>query len=171
MNKHIKKLILMIFSISLLLTLQNTSYAQTTQLIPAKVVKIIKGDTIIVTITERPEEVSLIGLDVPLPKYTDIKHFYGIEAYDYLNNFLINKVVFLEFDKEKIDQQGRLLAYVWLEEPVNTTEREIRSKMLNAKLLLEGYSPVIVTKPNTKYTNNFFYYQKEAQDNKLRYWI
>lgn len=169
MNKHIKKLKILLAAL-FFVVLSTTAYAQTMQLIPAQVVKIIKGDTIIVTITGRQEEVRLIGIDIPTPKYLGKNHYHGIEAYDYLDSFLINETVFLEFDVEKVDRQGRLQAYVWLKKPINDSEREKRTKMLNAKLLLSGYGPMLLHQPNTKYLSNFRHYQDEAKNGKLRYW-
>ena len=169
MSKHIKKLRIFFASICFVI-LSVTTYAQEIPMIPAQVVKIIKGDTIVVTITGREEQVRLIGIDIPPPKYLGKTHFHGIEAYDYLNSFLVNETVFLEFDVEKVDRQGRLLAYVWLDEPINSSEREKRTKMLNAKLLLDGYGPVLIHQPNTKYLTSFQHYQNEAKENKLRYW-
>lgn len=169
MNKHIK--FLTIFLASIFLVIFSTKvYAQAVQLIPAQVVKIIKGDTIMVTITGRQEEVRLLGIDIPQPKYLGKTHFHGIEAYDYLNSFLDNRTVFLEFDVEKIDRQGRLLAYVWLEQPITDSEREKRTKMLNAQLFLKGYGPLLLHQPNTKYLTSFQHYQNEAKENKLCYW-
>ncbi len=43
---------------------------------------------------------------------------------------------------------GRLLAYAWLSPPENDGEAEVRAKMFNAELLLEGYAQVMTVPPN-----------------------
>lgn len=70
----------------------------------------------------------------------------------------------MEFDVQEKDRYGRLLAYVWLEKPSQITDEEIRTKMFNAILLLEGYAQVMTVQPNVKYVDYFLQYQREAME-------
>jgi len=59
----------------------------------------------------------------------------------------------LEFDVERIDPYGRLLACVWL--PDGT--------MFNEVLVREGYAQVATFPPNVKYTDRFLAAQRQAR--------
>ncbi|MFN4319766.1 MAG: thermonuclease family protein [Aquificaceae bacterium] len=69
-------------------------------------------------------------------------------------------VVYLEFDVQKIDKYGRLLAYAWLPD----------GRMLNEILLKEGYAYVYTVPPNVKYKDTFIAAQKYARENKKGLW-
>jgi hypothetical protein len=84
--------------------------------------------------------------------------------------WLTGKDIFLEFDVQKYDNYGRLLAYVWLSSPKEISEQEIKSKMFNAILLLEGYAQVMTVPPNVKYVDYFLKFQKEARENNKGLW-
>jgi micrococcal nuclease len=77
---------------------------------------VIDGDTIEVRINNRTEKVRFIGVDTPETVHpTKGEEPYGREASDYTKSQLNDQSVGLEFDVEKRDRYGRLLAYVWLE--------------------------------------------------------
>lgn len=61
--------------------------------------------------------------------------------------------MWFELDAQERDQYGRLLAYVWLAPPRDTSEAEVRAKMFNAPLLIEGYAQVLTVPPNVKYAD------------------
>ena len=62
---------------------------------------------------------------------------------------MTNQDVFLEYDKEKEDRYGRVLAYVWLD----------KKTMFNEQLVKEGLAREKYFAPNGKYKNVF----KEAE--------
>jgi len=66
---------------------------------------------------------------------------------------LAGERVALEFDVERIDPYGRVLAYVWLPD----------GSMFNDTLVSEGYAQVATFPPNVKYTERFLASQKEAR--------
>ena len=78
--------------------------------------------------------------------------------------------MWLETDAELRDRYGRLLAYVWLEEPVTGDEAEVREKMLNARLVLDGYASAYTYPPNVKYTSILKDLQSEARENTRGLW-
>ena len=61
--------------------------------------------------------VRLIGIDAPESANEDEEKNTeeGITATEYTRSILLNKDVFLEYDKELIDKYGRTLAYIWVD--------------------------------------------------------
>lgn len=141
------------------------------KLIPAQVVSVIDGDTIEVKIDGKTEKVRLIGVDTPETKHPSKPvQSYGLEASKYTTSQLNGKKVFLEKDVEERDKYGRLLAYVWLLQPVTDDEKEVREKQFNAKLLLDGYGQLMTVPPNVKYVDYFTAFQTEARDANKGLW-
>lgn len=126
----------------------------------AKVVRVVDGDTIEVNIANKNYKVRLIGVNTP--ESTTKTEPYGKEASNYTMKMLTGKVVYLESDAGNTDKYGRLLRYVWLQIPKNNSEQEIRNKMFNANLVINGYAQVMTIPPNVKYSNYFVIFQKEA---------
>jgi micrococcal nuclease len=63
-----------------------------------------------------------------------------------------------------------MLAYLWLEIPEGFSDQEIRAKMFNARLLLEGYAVQVIFEPNVKYVDYFSAYETEAQNEGRGLW-
>lgn len=117
------------------------------------------------------EKVRLIGVNTPETKHpTKGVEYYGKEASNYTKSKLLNKTVYLEKDVSEKDKYDRLLRYLWLEEPTEINEKEIREKMFNAKLLLEGYAQVSTFPPDVKYQDIFLELQKEARESNNGLW-
>lgn len=165
------------FSIFLLITVLGlisystflTGKAPEKGFIPAAVVEVIDGDTIHVRLPDgREEKVRFIGVNSPesLGKVEP----YGKEAAAYTKKRLGGRTVYLELDVGERDKYGRLLAYVWLERPQDSSESEVRSKMFNAELLLNGYAQVMTVPPNVKYAELFSTLQKEAREERKGLW-
>lgn len=149
-------------------TLENVK-AEETKLIKAKVTKAVDGDTVHVRLKSGKEEkVRFIGVDTP--ESTMQVEPYGKEAAAYTKSKLLNKDVWLELDVQERDKYGRLLAYVWLSPPTKESAEEIRTKMFNAVLLLEGYAQVMTVPPNVKYAEYFRKYQQEAIEKNAGLW-
>jgi micrococcal nuclease len=107
------------------------------------------------------EKVRLIGINTP---ESIIRHGpYGEEAAAFTKSRLTGKTVYLERDVSERDKYGRLLRYVWLEPPSDLSEQEIRGKMFNAILVLEGYAQVATYPPDVKYVQFFVKFQQEAR--------
>lgn len=138
-------------------------------LIKARVTKAVDGDTVYVKLENGKEEkVRFIGVDTP--ESTTQVEPYGKEAAAYTKSKLLNKDVWLELDVQERDKYGRLLAYVWLSPPTKESDKEIRAKMFNAVLLLEGYAQVMTVPPNVKYAEYFRKYQQEAREENAGLW-
>jgi micrococcal nuclease len=138
-------------------------------LLAATVTYVVDGDTVHVVLADgREEKVRFIGVDTP--ESTKEVEPYGMEAAAYTKSRLDGRRVWLEKDVAERDKYGRLLAYVWLSPPENDGEAEVRAKMFNAELLLEGYAQVMTVPPNVKYADLFAELQREAREAQKGLW-
>lgn len=89
--------------------------------------RVVDGDTFIIRSATK-DRVRLIGVDTPETVKPDhpVEPF-GPEASAMTKQWIEGRSVVLEFDREKRDKYGRLLAYVWVD-----------GKMLNEELLRQG---------------------------------
>lgn len=122
------------------------------------VVAVHDGDTVSVIIDKKKEKVRLIGIDAP----EIAQKPWGEKAGAYLETLLSSsgRKVTLEFDIDKRDKYGRILAYLW------TTNGE----MINLLMLKSGYAMLFTFPPNVKYVNELRAAQREARDRKLGIW-
>lgn len=123
--------------------------------------RVVDGDTLIVMYEGVRERVRMIGVDTPESVHSDqtknTKE--GKTASDYTGQLLSGKTVELEFDTEKRDRYGRLLAYVYVD-----------GKMINRELLKSGMARIMTVPPNVKYAEDFKQLQKEAARSKKGFW-
>ena len=139
----------------------------------AKVVRVIDGDTIEVAYVAGAKlpatRVRLIGVDTP--ESTTRVEPYGKEAAAYTEKQLEGKTVWLEKDVSETDRYGRALRYVWLTKPpADPTEKDIRTHLFNAILVLNGYAQVATYPPDVKYVEHFTKFQREARDANKGLW-
>jgi micrococcal nuclease len=122
-----------------------------------RVRKVIDGDTILLN---NGEKVRLIGVDTPETKHPQksVQRF-GKEAYLFTKRMAEGKEVRLEFDWQKRDKYGRLLAYVYL----------LDGTFLNAEIIKQGYGFAYTRFP-FKYLEEFRKYEREARENKMGLW-
>lgn len=134
--------------------------------------RVIDGDTLLL---ENGERVRLIGIDTPEMHESaklsrdarksgkDIKAIQelGKLAYEFTKKLVENKRVRLEFDVQRYDKYGRLLAYVFLKED-NT--------FVNAKIIEEGYASLLTIPPNLKYVELFRQLYRKAFEEKRGLW-
>lgn len=148
---------------------QNVQKSTEVELTPTKIVKCVDGDTIYVCTDDNTLlKVRLIGVDTPESVHPDESRntIWGTYASDYTKTLLGSyELVYLEFDKEREDQYGRTLAYVWLNEDTSNIQN-----MLNAKLLSDGYAMDKVFQPNSKYADTFSTLRQEAENSGLGLW-
>ncbi len=134
---------------------------RTIGLVSGQVVRVVDGDTAHIVIDGVREKVRFIGIDTP--ESTREVEPYGKAASNHTKDLIDGRTVWLETDAELRDRYGRLLAYVWLEEPTDRSDAQVRSKMLNARLLLDGYAQIYTFPPNVRYAESFVAYQQEAR--------
>jgi len=137
----------------LILTLHlSVSHAET-----FKVKRVIDGDTLLLTNGER---VRLIGVDTPETKHPQKPvQYFGKEAYLFTKRMVEGKEVRLEYDWQRKDRYGRLLAYVYL----------MDGTFLNAEIIKQGYG-FAYTKYPFKYLEEFRKYEREARESKRGLW-
>lgn len=94
------------------------------------VTRIADGDTIHVLLNGRRERLRLIGLDAPEIAHPDIAaECYGTASARFTRRSLEGRSVRLEFDVERRDRFGRLLAYVFH-----------RGELFNQTLVADGFA-------------------------------
>lgn len=146
-----KRLLFVTFSIFFILTFRPLYGKEYT------VTKVIDGDTIQL---ETGEIVRYIGIDAPeLYVKNGGAEFYAKEAAKYNRKLVFLKKVRLEFDVEKKDAHGRLLAYVF-----------VKNTFVNAELVRLGYARALIKPPNIKYKDMFLAYQQKAMDEERGLW-
>ena len=139
-----------------LLLLSSLTFAQDSYLCT----RVVDGDTIIIEMNGKQERVRLIGVDTPETKHPKkpVERF-GKEASDFTTRMVEGKKVTLEYDQEKRDKYGRLLAYVYLEDGTS----------LNAEIIKQGYGFAYTRFP-FKYLEAFRQYEDDARSNGKGLW-
>jgi len=124
--------------------------------------KFVDGDTFWVDDgSDKGIKIRLIGVNTPETVHPKKPvEYYGIEASNYIKDLLKDQKVRLEYDVEKEDRYGRILAYVYLED----------GTFVNAELVKQGYAMVMTVPPNVKYADLFVKLQKEARENNRGLW-
>lgn len=100
--------------------------------------RVVDGDTLILLIEDPPgsaprrERLRLLGIDTPetVKEGTPVEPW-GPEASEFTKQFVSGGKVRLEFDKRRVDQYDRYLAYVY-----------VGDRMLNEALVAEGLARV-----------------------------
>jgi micrococcal nuclease len=105
--------------------------------------------------------VRYIGINAPEIAHDNHKaEIFGYEAKKYNQSLVRSKKVRLEFDKEKYDRYGRLLAYIFLSD----------GTFINKKMIEKGYAYVMPRSPNTKYDRMLLKTQRDAMSAKQGMW-
>jgi len=116
------------------------------------------GDTILM---ERGERIRYLGIDAPEMDHQSGKHEFLAQAAREFNLDLVGKAkIRLEYDLEKKDVHGRVLAYVFLE----------NGKMVNELLLRQGLAHVLFGAGRLKYRDLFLDSQRKAMKERLGIW-
>ena len=103
--------------------------------VPLRVVRAIDGDTLLL---EGGFRVRLLGVNTPETKHPGRPtEPYGPEAHTYTRSLVDRRMVTLEYDRERLDNYRRVLAYVYLDD----------GSLLNLRLIESGHSPAIVSFP------------------------
>lgn len=128
---------------------RTTSYSQG---LSAVVERVIDGDTVVLATQER---IRYIGVDTPEMHHPKKPvEAYAREAKEFNRRLVEGKAIRLEFDVERHDKYGRLLAYVYLED----------GTFVNAELIRQGYAQILTIPPNVKYADLFLKHQREARE-------
>ncbi len=141
-------------------------HAVPTALEEASVLEIVDGDTLRVEIAGKAQTVRLIGINTPEASSADEKKNTpeGRRAADRLAAIVgIGSTVYLQKDTSNVDKDGNLLRFVWSAKPNSFTDvSEIKAKMLNGRMLTDGYAMAHKFKPDDAYFNIFRALQLDA---------
>lgn len=155
----------------IILSLACTSCAKT-DYAGILVTKVFDGDTLRLA---NGEKVRLLCIDTP-EMYESDKLFRdaqrtgedietimarGRESYKFTKKLVEGRRVMLEFDVEKRDKYGRLLAHVFIADT---------QLFLNAEIIKQGYAEPMIIAPNLKYGDYFQGLYQEARENKRGLW-
>ena len=123
-----------------------------------RVVAVHDGDTVSVMIGKRREKVRLIGIDAPEMGQRP----WGAKAKKHLGGLLSRNgwMVSMEFDIEKRDKHGRLLAYLWIKD----------GTLLNLEMVQDGYAVLFTFPPNVKHADLLRNGQRLAREKGLGIW-
>ena len=125
-----------------------------------KITRVVDGDTIEISPSVDGEDtVRLIGIDAPEEASASCgAQPIARDAADQIETWKGSRVK-LEFDEDRTDGYGRLLAYVTAHALVDT--------MLNEDMVLGGLTQVYIVPPNTKYEDRLRKAQQEAKKGPL----
>ncbi|MDT2048031.1 thermonuclease family protein [Priestia flexa] len=130
------------------------------------VARVVDGDTLELN---DGRKVRLIGVNTP--ESTTRTEEYGKEASKYTTEQLEGKKVWIQKDISETDRYSRYLRIVWTQVPKNDmAEEEIRNKMFNAQLVLNGYAEPSTYPPDVKYSQYFKDFAMEARDENKGLW-
>lgn len=126
--------------------------------IAGRVVRVHDGDTVSVVMVRKSEKIRLLGIDAPELGQRP----WGKRAKDHLKEIIEKSggIVVVEFDIERRDRYGRLLAYLW------TRDRHL----INYEMVRDGYAMLYTFPPNVKYTDMLKRGQRIARENKAGIW-
>lgn len=126
-------------------------------------VRVVDGDTLVVSIHGEEKKVRLIGVNTPESvapdSYRTKNSKEGVAASEYVKDLLKNTTtLYLQKDTSDTDRYDRLLRYVWLEVPEDAFNvNEVATKMLNGLLLMDNVAEVATYEPDTMYQETFQY--------------
>lgn len=104
-----------------------------------EVLRVVDGDTIEVDLEGSEEDVRYIGIDTPETVKPDSPvECFGPQASERNHELVEDRTVRLEFDRERRDVYGRLLAYVF-----------VGDQFVNAELIEGGFARTLEIEPNT----------------------
>lgn len=143
-----KKLLVLLYLLFLL------SCSSTLASDEAIIKRVVDGDTVVVVYQGREEKIRMIGVDTPetVDPRKPVEYF-GREASAFTKKLLPPGIrVRLEFDWEKRDKYGRMLAYVYK-----------GGMFVNAEIIKQGYGHAYTRFP-FRYLEDFRRYEREARE-------
>lgn len=128
----------------------STAYAEDVRFLHA-----IDGDSIQVVMNARTHEVRLIGIDAP-----EHGQEYSAQSRAALLKMCYGQSMRLEFDAERKDRYGRLLAYAYC-----------GKGMVNEELVRAGLALAYPVKPNTRYASRLKKAEDAARSRRMGFWL
>ena len=125
---------------------------------PVRVIRVIDGDSVVLSVSNVQRECRLIGIDAP----EWAQKPWGERGRNYLRT-LVNKAgsfLSLETDEELVDKHGRLLVYL----------KDRRGDLINVSMVEEGMAVAFNKSPNLRHAALFRKAQSRAQSAKKGIW-
>ena len=127
-------------------------------------IQVHDGDTITIILDGEKTTIRYLLMDTPeLHHPSRPKEELASEAWDENTRLVTAGKLRLEFDVERWDRYGRLLAYVWLSLP----EGEI---LINEEMVRRGLALPLIIPPNGKHADRIFRAMGAARDEKRGFW-
>ncbi len=136
---------------ALVVLLGSLAFASRAQADSARVIRVFDGDTILL---EDGRKVRYLGVNAPEyqePLYRKAKRRN--------EELVLHKLVRLEYDQERDDRYGRLLAWV-----------HVGNEVVNIRLVREGLAHAFIIPPNGSRARELLQAQREAQQGRLGMW-
>lgn len=128
--------------------------------VASRVTRVVDGDTVEARYGGQEVSVRLIGIDTPETVHpSEPVGCLGREASAFTTRRLEGARINLEFDVERTDRYGRMLAYVW-----------VGGKLFNEEIVAQGFANVSTYPPNVKYEDRFLKAQRRARSNNRGLW-
>lgn len=126
----------------------------------ARVLRVVDGDTIVVDLGGRRENVRYIGVDTPetVAPNRPVECF-GREASAENKRLVDGKTVRLERDVSDRDRYGRLLRYVYLDD-----------RMVNEELVRQGFATAVTYQPDVRENARFRQLERDARRENRGLW-
>lgn len=123
------------------------------------VIEVIDGDTVIID-DAKNSRVRYLGIDTPEILIQDSPGDpMSKEAADFNSDLVEGERVKLEFDEQKYDVYGRILAYVYVEDV-----------FVNEELLKGGLATALIIEPNDRHSEIIYSAIEQAKQNKKGIW-
>ena len=137
---------------------QSSSEGQTAESGSVYIAKVADGDTVETSIRGRVERIRLIGIDSPELDQRP----WGRSAKKFLQELISASgwQVGIEYDIERHDKHGRILAYLWTRD----------GKMINEEMVKSGHAVLFTIPPNVKHADRLKTAQVIARGNRIGIW-
>jgi micrococcal nuclease len=125
----------------------------------AQVHRIIDGDTLVL---QGGLRVRVLGIDAPeMEKEGQPAEFLAHKAKAVMGDLTRGQTLHLEYDRQRYDHYGRLLAYLFLSD----------GTFINAELVRQGLARVYFHAPNERYRDRLLAAQREAIEAQRGVWL
>jgi len=121
----------------------------------AQFLSVIDGDSLVLEIGGQTREVRLIGIDAP-----EHGQEYGVQAKCQVIRYCYGRSLRVEYDQQRKDRYGRLLAYVYCGE-----------KLVNAEMVRVGLALAVRYEPNVRHYDQLKQAEQEARAQRRGFWL
>lgn len=136
---------------------------------PVPLLHVIDGDTIVLWSNLGPRTVRMIGIDAPELDRSDP---FGVAAADFLRAHIsLGTMVWVETDLSLVDIYGRLLGYVYIEDPDGDFSiGPLSATQLNLKMMESGWARTLHIAPNSTWSDLYAEAEQRAAEAGLGMW-